>query len=836
LLYLLLSFSICTWDVTPVNAQDINVTITDNCGIYSGTYVNLGLLNSYYHFEGIFFGTSFRISYSGTEWELLEYYHNNNSYQYFRSSSASSGLYPPTTGWIVTGCGNGSLSWSMASPTLALSVTSSSQTNVSCFGGSNGAASINTPTGGAGGYTYDWSPGNPAGDGTVSVTGLTAGTWTCTVTDANSVTATQSFTVTEPTTLSVTPSSQTNVSCFGGSNGAASINTPTGGAGGYTYDWTPGTPAGDGTGSVTGLTAGTWTCTVTDANSCTATQSFTVTEPALVNAPTGNASETFCSTVNATIASIQVTGTGIQWYASNTGGSVLATTTPLVTGTTYYATQTITGCESPSYLAVTVTIPVASIYYADLDGDGYGAGTANNACTQPSGYVLTNTDCNDNNAAVNPAATEVCNGIDDDCDGSIEVQPAMPTSTPSTNYTSLSAFTTAAVTTGLTISSTETFNSYNGYYASPLTGSFGAGAPTWSATAAGGLFCQSGLFSTNNPVAVTFTFSPGVTGFGANFFGTDNAFNVIPGTITVTYLNGDVYVFSSTSANDFFGVTSNSSLITSVTIGVMDSTPGDIYTTVDNLVIATGTINSPLACYQSYVYNSNTCSWEVTGTQPSQPTLACYETATFNTTSCVWDITGSPPVAPTGNASQTFCSTVNATIASIQATGTGIQWYASNTGGSVLATTTPLVTGTTYYATQTINGCESPSYLAVTVTIPVASTYYLDADGDSYGNSGSSVQGCTLPVGYVTNSSDCNDTNIAINPTTIWYLNADGDGYYVWTSVSCTSPGANYNTTGGTAGDCNDTNAAVHPLATETCNGIDDDCDGMIDENSSNTY
>ena len=359
--------------------------------------------------------------------------------------------------------------------TAAISLTPSSQTNVSCFGGSNGAASISTPTGGAGGYTYNWTPGNPTGDGTASVTGLTAGTWICTVTDANSATATQSFTVTEPTAISVTPSSQTNVSCFGGSNGAASINTPTGGAGAYTYNWTPGNPTGDGTVSVTGLTAGTWTCTVTDANSCTATTSLTITEPSAVNAPTGNASQTFCSTVNATIASIQVTGTGIQWYASNTGGSVLATTTPLVTGTTYYATQTISGCESPSYLAVTVTITVAS-------------------------------------------------------------------------------------------------------------------------------------------------------------------------------------------------------------------------------------------------------------------------------------------------------------------------------------------------------------------------TYYLDADGDSYGNAGSSVQACTLPVGYVTNSSDCNDTNIAINPTTVWYLNADGDGYYVWTSVSCTSPGANYNTTGGTAGDCNDTNAAVHTGATETCNGIDDDCDGMIDENSLNAY
>ena len=59
-------------------------------------------------------------------------------------------------------------------------------------------------------------------------------------------------------------------------------------------------------------------------------------------------------------------------------------------------------------------------FYEDADGDGYGnPHVTTNACSQPSGYVANNTDCNDTNAAVNPGATEIKkNGIDDDCNAS----------------------------------------------------------------------------------------------------------------------------------------------------------------------------------------------------------------------------------------------------------------------------------------------------------------------------------------------------------------------------------------------------------------------------------
>ena len=58
-------------------------------------------------------------------------------------------------------------------------------------------------------------------------------------------------------------------------------------------------------------------------------------------------------------------------------------------------------------------------WYVDADGDGFG-GEAVEACEQPSGTVTDGTDCDDGDADVNPAAIEVCNEIDDDCDGTVD--------------------------------------------------------------------------------------------------------------------------------------------------------------------------------------------------------------------------------------------------------------------------------------------------------------------------------------------------------------------------------------------------------------------------------
>ncbi len=273
----------------------------------------------------------------------------------------------------------------------ALVLTAASQTNNSCNAGSNGAASVNTATGGAGSYTYDWTPGIPTGDGTTAVSGLTAGTWTCTVTDANGCTKTQSFTVTQPSAIALTAASQTNIACFGGSNGAATINTPTGGAGSYTYNWTPGNPTGDGTASVSGLTAGTWTCTVTDANSCTATQSFTVTQPTALTATTSQTNVSCNGGSNGTASVIVSGGTSGYFYSWSPSGGTSSTASGLSAGTYVCTITDANSCTVTKNFTVTqppaIALTAASQTNIACFGGSSGAATVNTATGGSGGYT-----------------------------------------------------------------------------------------------------------------------------------------------------------------------------------------------------------------------------------------------------------------------------------------------------------------------------------------------------------------------------------------------------------------------------------------------------------------
>ncbi|MGX7667993.1 beta strand repeat-containing protein [Flavobacterium pedocola] len=194
---------------------------------------------------------------------------------------------------------------------------------------------------------YSWSDGSTVvGTGNnLSVSPTVTTTYTATLTAAGCTIATNSVTVTVNVTAQPTASAQT----FCNSAIVADLV-----ATGTAIQWYAGPSGGSALASTTALATGTYYVTQTIAG-CESTR-LAVSVTVNVTAQPTASSQTFCNT--ATVADLAATGTTIQWYSGPSGGSALALTDALATGT-YYVTQTIAGCESPR-LAVSVTVNVTA--------------------------------------------------------------------------------------------------------------------------------------------------------------------------------------------------------------------------------------------------------------------------------------------------------------------------------------------------------------------------------------------------------------------------------------------------------------------------------------------
>jgi len=216
-----------------------------------------------------------------------------------------------------------------------------------CSNGATGSA-IAAGNGGTGTFTYSWSGGtNPA---SAAVTGLSAGSYTVTVTDGNGCLAYSNVTITAPPATLITMTS-VPVLCNGGATGTASANV-SGGSSPYTYAWT-----GAQTSAIANkLAAGTYTLSVTDANGCVSTSTAIITQPAGISMTFLNSKLSCNGDANGTATATANGGTpGYSYIWSNGDSSAVASA--MTAGVYTLTVMDVNGCSANA--RDTITQPAA---------------------------------------------------------------------------------------------------------------------------------------------------------------------------------------------------------------------------------------------------------------------------------------------------------------------------------------------------------------------------------------------------------------------------------------------------------------------------------------------
>ncbi|MFD0989324.1 gliding motility-associated C-terminal domain-containing protein [Mariniflexile jejuense] len=437
--------------------------------------------------------------------------------------------------------------------------------------------------------------------------------------------------------------------------------------------------------TIAGLSAGTYNFTY-DVDAIGSCDDVLVTVSIVINdtpSPTANASQEFCDT--ATVSNLLATGTAINWYDDATGGSPLAGTLALISGETYYATQTdaTTGCESSVRTLVTATIyqsPKSGIpnpitvcntntavnLFTALDGSQDAGGVWQD--TDSTGALTGNTF---NASAVTPGtyqftylvtASSPC--IDANTIITIIVEPPLSAGTDNTLDVCSNNGTTDLFT---------------------LIGSADIGG-TWSPAMASGTGVFNPLVDTSGTYRYTVT----------NACGTDTS---------------EVVVIVTQAPN---AGTNNTTTICRVNGQI------DLFTLLGNSAQSGGTwsplLTSGTSIFDPNVDASGVYRYTVTALAPCSPDDFADITVTVN---------DSPQIIVLDN-NPAFCKVDNPTVAnlaiSIRPTGT-VKWYADAALTIPVNLTDALINGEDYFATQTTgSGCESSQSVQITATINDAPT------------------------------------------------------------------------------------------------------------------
>jgi len=242
----------------------------------------------------------------------------------------------------------------------SIPTANASATNASCAGAASGTVNL-TVSGGTSPYNYNWSNGNTTQD----LTAVSAGNYSVTVTDANSCTKTAAATVSQPSALA-TSATTTGIPCGGGS-GSVDL-TVSGGTSPYTYNWSNGSVSQD----LTAVNAGNYSVTVTDAGSCTKTESATVSQSSNISA-TASITDASCSGANNGSIDMSVSGGTAPFTYLWSNGAITQDAANLVAGNYLVTITDQNGCVKSEFF--TVEEDAAITLNATIRPDSTGAAT-----------------------------------------------------------------------------------------------------------------------------------------------------------------------------------------------------------------------------------------------------------------------------------------------------------------------------------------------------------------------------------------------------------------------------------------------------------------------------
>jgi len=445
--------------------------------------------------------------------------------------------------------------------------------------------------------------------------------------------------------------------------------------------------------------------------------------------PTAAENQEFCP--GAKVSELSATGQNILWYASAIGGSPLDPETPLTDATSYYATQTVDGCESRSRREVRVTLLSVPTVTAPQLQEFCNVATVSNLqatgsnirwyADQDLSNLLTPNSPLENGRTY--FATQTLNG----CEGpSLSVQVAINVvATPQGD--SEQGFCTGATIADLVASGNEIrwFASATGGTAIANTVLLQNGITYFAEQQSGN--CQSAsrlavrvaISSTDLPTAAANqTLCTGatvddiaITGQNIRWYASATGNDLLSNTEPL--VDGRTYFASQTIGG------CESASRRSVQVRIVNVSP---VTTPQNQTFCNIATVSNLQATGTNIrwYADQNLTQLLTPSSPLENGRTYYTTQTqegCQSTAVTVQVSITNVAAPSGNAEQEFCN--GAFVSDLTVTGTSVQWFSTATGGSPLANNLPLQDGAVYYAEQTINNCQSATRLAVRVRINI---------------------------------------------------------------------------------------------------------------------